>query len=94
MMLAVEKLMPESLLNFRFRGTTVSYAEVLIALLNNVIHKASTVPTGRHKKLDSSAPMDIGMAAKGDGENSREEGDQRIMDIALQAVYKGTGKGN
>ena len=33
------------------------------------------------------------MAAKDDGENSREEGDQRIMDNTLQAVHKKTGKG-
>ena len=33
------------------------------------------------------------MAAKDDGANSREEGDQRIMDLVLQAAYKGTGKG-
>ena len=35
----------------------------------------------------------LGMAAKEDGENVSQEGDQRIMDLALQAVYKGTGKG-
>ena len=33
------------------------------------------------------------MTAKEDGENVSQEGDQRIMDLALQAVYKGTGKG-
>ena len=33
------------------------------------------------------------MAAKEDGENASQEGDQRIVDLALQAVYKGTGKG-
>ena len=33
------------------------------------------------------------MAAKEDGENASQEGDQRIVDFALQAVYKGTGKG-
>ena len=29
------------------------------------------------------------MAAKQDGESVSQEGDQRIMDLALQAVYKG-----
>ena len=29
------------------------------------------------------------MAAKEDGENVSQEGDQRIVDLALQAVYKG-----
>ena len=33
------------------------------------------------------------MATKEDGENASQEGDQRIVDLALQAVYKGTGKG-
>ena len=28
-----------------------------------------------------------------DGENATQEGDQRIVDLALQAVYKGTRKG-
>ena len=33
------------------------------------------------------------MAKKEDGENASQEGDQRIVDLALQAVYKGNGKG-
>ena len=33
------------------------------------------------------------MATKEDGENASQEGDQRIIDLALQAVFKGTGKG-
>ena len=33
------------------------------------------------------------MATKEDGENASQEGDQRIVDLVLQAVYKGTGKG-
>ena len=48
-----------------------------------IIEKVSTAPTTRQKKVDTSAAMEIGMAAK-----------ERSMDIALQAVYKGTGKGN
>ena len=31
-MLAVKKLMLESLLNYRFRGTTMSYSEIIFAL--------------------------------------------------------------
>ena len=91
--LAVKKLMPESLLNYRFRGTAMPYGELIIALENNIIDKVSTVPTARSKKHDTSAPMEIGMATKEDGENASQEGDQRIADLALQAVYKGTGKG-
>ena len=33
------------------------------------------------------------MATKEDGENASQEGDQRIVDLALKAGYKGTGKG-
>ena len=91
--LAVKKLMPESLLNYRFRGTAMSYDELIIALENSIIHKVSTVTTARSRKHDTSEPMEIGMAAKDDGENASQEGDQRIIDLALQAVYKGTGKG-
>ena len=32
--LAVKKLMPESLLNYRFRGTAMPYGELIIALEN------------------------------------------------------------
>ena len=91
-MLAVTKLMPESLLHYRFRGTTMSYSELLVALENIIIDKVPTVPTGRSWKKDTSAPVEIGMAAKEDGENASQEEDQRIMDLALQAVCKGTGK--
>ena len=47
-----------------------------------------TVPTARKKEVDTSAPMEIGMAAKDDDESAREEGNQRIVDLALEAVYK------
>ena len=91
--LAVKKLMPESLLNYRFRGTAMSYDELIIALENIITDKVSTVSTIRSRKHDTSAPMEIGMATKEDGENASQEGDQRIIDLALQALYKGTGKG-
>ena len=91
--LAVKKLMPESLLNYRFRGTAMSYDKLIIALENIIIDKVSTVSTSKSRKYDTSAPMEIGMAAKEDGESSSQEGDQRIIDLALQAVYKGSGKG-
>ena len=38
--------------------------------------------------------MEIRMAAKDDCGIWRKEGSQRIIDIALQAVHKGTGNGN
>ena len=92
-MLTVKKLMPESLLNYRFRGTTMSYSELIVSLENIIVDKVATVPTARSRKYDTSAPMEIGMAAKEDGENASQEGDQRITDFALQSVYKGIGKG-
>ena len=46
----------------------------------------------KNRKIDTSAPMEIGMAAEDDGESLIEEGDQRNVDLALQAVYKGTSR--
>ena len=92
-MLAVKKLMPDSLLNCRFRGTTMSHSEFIIALENIIVDKVSKIPSSKSRKNDTSAPMEIGMAAKEDGESVSQEGDQRIIDFALQAVYKGAGKG-
>ena len=65
----------------------------IIALENIIVDKVVTVPTVRNKIRDTSAPMEIGLAAKEDGENASKEGDQRIMDLVLQAIYKGIGKG-
>ena len=88
---ADKKLMPERLLNFRLRGRTMSHSELLVAL-ENIIIKVASVPTARNRKIDTRAPMEIGMAAKDDGEKLRE-GSQRTVDLALHAAYKGTGKG-
>ena len=82
-MLAVKKLMPESLLNDRFRGTTMSYSEILIARENILVDKVSTIPSSKSRRNDTSAPMEIGMAAKEDGESVSQEGNQRIMDLAF-----------
>ena len=91
-MLAVKKLMPESLLNYRFRGTTMSYSELIVGPGDIIIDKVAMVPIAKGKRHDTSAPMEIGMATKEDSENARQEGDQRFIDLALQAVYKGTGE--
>ena len=64
----------------------MSYSELIVAQENIIVDKVVTVPTARSKKHDTSAPMEIGMAAKEDGENASQEGNQRIRDIALQAV--------
>ena len=91
-MLAVRKLMPESLLNCRFRGTTLSCSELLVSLENIIIDKVATVSTVRIRKVGTSAPMETGMATEDNRETIREE-DQRIVNLALRAVYKGTGEG-
>ena len=70
----------------------MSHCEFLIALGNIIVDKVATVPTARNRKIDTSAPMEIGLAAKDDGESAREKGQQRIADLPLQAVYKGTGR--
>ena len=51
-----QKLMRESLLIFRFRGITLKYAELFIALESIVIVNASTAPKNRQNKVDTSAP--------------------------------------
>ena len=93
-MLAVKKLMPESLLNNRFRGTTMSNSEIIIALETKLLTRCRQSRQAKTGGIDTSAPMEIGMAAKEDGEGASQEGDQRIVDHSLQAVCKGTGKGN
>ena len=91
-MLAARKLMLESLLNHRFRGKTMSYSELLVSLENIIIDKAATVSTVRNRKVDTSASMEIAMAMRDDGGSVREE-DLRTVNLALQAVHKGTGNG-
>ena len=49
-MLAVKKLMPESFLNYRFRGATMPYCELIIALDNIIIDKVSTVPSSKSRR--------------------------------------------
>ena len=69
----------------------MSYSELLVALDNIIIVKVATVPIARKRKIDTSAPMEIGVAAKDDGKSAREEGDQRIVGLTLEAVYARTG---
>ena len=61
-------MMPQSLLNYRFRGTTVPYEELLIALENITMDKVTTHSASKLKKIDTNAPLEIGMAAGTDGE--------------------------
>ena len=70
----------------------MSYSEIIIALENTIVDTVSAIPSSKSRRNDTSTPMEIGMAAKEDGESGSQEGDQRIMDFALQAVYKGQAK--
>ena len=83
--------MLESLLNYRFRGTTFPCEDLLIALENIIMDKVTTHSATKGKNIDTSAPMEIGMAAGADGEEAFEEGYGRTSELAVQAVYKGTG---
>ena len=51
----------------------MSYDELLVVLENIIIDKVATIPTARNRRIDTSAPMEIGMAARDDGENLTEE---------------------
>ena len=83
--------MPQSLLNYRFRGTTLPYEELLSALENILIDKVTTHSASEVKKIDTSAPMETGMAARSGGEEAFEEGYGKPSEFTVQAVYKGTG---
>ena len=54
--LAVKRLMPESLLNYRFRGTTEPDEELLIALENIIMDNVTTHSASKVKKIDTRAP--------------------------------------
>ena len=89
--MVVKKLMPESLLNNRFRSTTLLFEELLIALENISIDKVTTYLASKVKKMETSAPLEIGVAVGTDGEEAFEGGYGTASELAVQAVYKGTG---
>ena len=89
--LAVKKFMPESFLNNRFRGTTLPYEKLLIELEKIIIDKVTSHSVSKVKNIDTSAPMEIGTAAGTHGESAFEEGFGKASELAVQAVYKGTG---
>ena len=77
--------MLESLLSDRFRGTTVTYDALIIALENMILDESHD-----HAKLepmtpDTSSPMDIRVAAKDESDETRDDKEQRIADVAGQA---------
>ena len=79
-------------MNYRFRGTTLPFEEMLIALENNIIDKVTTLSASKVKKIDTSAPMEIGMAASTDGEEAFEEGHGKTSDLAQEKGGKGDTK--
>ena len=87
----MKKLTRESLLNCRFRCTTLPHEELLNALENIIIDKVTTHSAPKVKKNDTSALMEIGMATGADGEETFEEGYGKAPEIAVQAVYRGKG---
>ena len=68
-MLAVKKLMLDSLLNFRFRGTILNYEELPNALENIIIDMVSRASATREMKFDTRAPMEREIGAKDDSES-------------------------
>ena len=82
-------MMPDSLLNYQFRGTTLPHTELLIALENFIKVKVTTHSASKVKKIDTSAPMEIGMAAGTDGEEAFEEGHGKATELAVQASVQG-----
>ena len=60
------------------------YGELIIALENIIIDTLSTVPTARSRKHDTSAPMEIGMATKEDGENASQRQLRRRKELVAE----------
>ena len=75
--LAVKRLMSESLLNYRFRCTTLPYEELHIALENIIIDTATTHSVSKAEEIGTSAPMEIGMAVGADGEETFSKGTEK-----------------
>ena len=86
--LAVKRLMPESLLNYRFRGTTLPYEELLIALENMITDKVTIHSVSKLKKIDTNAPMEIGVAA---GTDRSKKGTEKHLNLQCRQCFKGTG---
>ena len=53
--------------------------------------KVTTLSAGKGKKTDTSAPLEVGMAAGINDEEALEEIHGRASELAVQAVYKGKG---
>ena len=59
---------------------------------NIIIDKVTSHTLSQVKKIDTSSPMEIGMAAGTGGEETFEEGHgKKTSELTVQAVYTGTG---
>ena len=85
------RVKPESLLNYRLRGITQPYEELLIALENIITDKVTAHSVPKVKNIDTSAPTEICMAAGSDGEEAFEAWYGKASALGEQTVYKGIG---
>ena len=66
----------------------MSYSELLVSLENIISDRVAAVPKARNKKHDTSAPMEIGMAAKEDGESASQEGETLLCRLSTKELAK------
>ena len=71
----------------------MSYSELLVALENIIIDKVATVPTAQNRKVTQALQSRLELNRVKMVKVRAKRENQRIVDLALQAVYKGTGKG-
>ena len=88
---AVRRLMPKSLRKICFRDTTLPYEELLIALKNILLDKVTTQSAHKVKKMDTSAPVESGVAAETDGEETFEEGYGKHLNYLCQQCTREQG---
>ena len=64
------------------------YEELLIALENIITDNVTTISASNVKKIDTTTPVEIGVAAGTDGEEAFEEGYGKTSRLAVQAVKR------
>ena len=77
--------------NCKFLGTPMTYDWLISTLENIIFGTVMIVPILKPRKPDRSSPIDIGMAAKADHDETKYDEDQRLADIEVQTVHKGAG---
>ena len=84
--LAVKKLMSVSSPNCRLLGTPMTCDLLISTLEYIIIDTVMTAPILKPRKPDRSSPIDIGMAAQDDHDETKYDEDQRLADIEVQTV--------